>query len=302
MKPVDVDKYLNKVIPHPRYERWPRLISRFFGYRDSAVPVLNDLVLNAWILVSSFAGMIVIQATFKYGKVFQNHHVPYIVPSWAATAILIFNAIESPLGQPRNVFIGTFLSSLVGVCLTKLFMTNSANEEYLWVCGALAVGVASAIMRILKIVHPPAGAAAMIPAVDAHVRSIGWYYLPVQLLSSVLIIAVACIFNNVQRRYPVYWWTDKGLAKRRRRESMHQIEKQPEPLPEPEPKEQRNMYDEILITADNINLPEGLELTHDEEQLINRLQDRIVGNEGQELNRKSQERTPKDYNIDFSDE
>ena len=33
----------------------------------------------------------------------------------------------------------------------------------------------------------------------------GWYYLPVILLSSALAMAVALIINNIRRRYPLYW-------------------------------------------------------------------------------------------------
>lgn len=287
MKSLDIDEYLNPIVPHPRYERWPKWLSRWFGYRDSNVPVLNDILLNWWILVSSFAGMIVLQVTFKYADTFVDRDVPYIIPSWAATAILIFNVIESPLGQPRNVFIGTFWSSLIGVCLTKLFMTNSDNDQYLWVCGSLAVGIASVGMRLMKVTHPPAGAAALLPSVDAEVRQLGWYYLPVQLLSAVLILSVACLFNNFQRRYPVYWWTSQGLAKQKKDHEHEQQQEKSDNTYNDEPIEPRNVYDEIVITYGKISLPEGFELTFDEQEIIKNLQDRIVSNEGQELNRTS---------------
>ena len=39
-----------------------------------------------------------------------------------------------------------------------------------------------------------------------------WWFLPVQLVSSVLILSVACITGNVIRRYPVYWWTPADLG------------------------------------------------------------------------------------------
>lgn len=47
----------------------------------------------------------------------------------------------------------------------------------------------------------------MLPLIDENIRKMGWWYLPVQLVSLLLIIPVACIFGNVFRRYPVYWWT-----------------------------------------------------------------------------------------------
>jgi CBS-domain-containing membrane protein len=33
----------------------------------------------------------------------------------------------------------------------------------------------------------------------------GWYYLPVVLLTSALALVVALLLNNIQRRYPVFW-------------------------------------------------------------------------------------------------
>lgn len=50
------------------------------------------------------------------------------------------------------------------------------------------------------------GATAIMAAVNLQVRNLGWYYLPVVLLSSTLALVVALILNNVQRRYPVFWF------------------------------------------------------------------------------------------------
>jgi len=33
----------------------------------------------------------------------------------------------------------------------------------------------------------------------------GWYYLPVILLTSTLALLVALIINNIHRRFPVFW-------------------------------------------------------------------------------------------------
>lgn len=51
------------------------------------------------------------------------------------------------------------------------------------------------------------GATALLPATSKEIRDIGWYFLPVVLLSSALAFAVALINNNIQRRYPSIWFT-----------------------------------------------------------------------------------------------
>jgi hypothetical protein len=50
------------------------------------------------------------------------------------------------------------------------------------------------------------GATALLAAVNEQIRDIGWYYLPVVLLNSALALMVALITNNIQRRYPVFWF------------------------------------------------------------------------------------------------
>ena len=65
-------------------------------------------------------------------------------------------------------------------------------------------GVAAGV-RADRILLHVAGATALLAAVNADIRAIGWYYLPVVLLSSALALAVALLTNNIQRRYPVFW-------------------------------------------------------------------------------------------------
>lgn len=74
-----------------------------------------------------------------------------------------------------------------------------------WLAASLSSAVAIVVMQITETTHPPAGATALLPAVDDAVWAISWYYLPVVLLSSTMILAVALVINNIQRRYPVFW-------------------------------------------------------------------------------------------------
>lgn len=60
-------------------------------------------------------------------------------------------------------------------------------------------------MQITKTTHPPAGATALLVAVNRDVEGLSWYYLPVVLLSSTLVLVTALLSNNIQRRYPVFW-------------------------------------------------------------------------------------------------
>ena len=51
------------------------------------------------------------------------------------------------------------------------------------------------------------GATALLPAISQEIRDLGWYFIPLVLLSSALAFGVALLSNNIQRRYPTFWFT-----------------------------------------------------------------------------------------------
>ncbi|KAI7886405.1 HPP family-domain-containing protein [Mucor mucedo] len=131
-----------------------------------------------------------------------------------ATAVLIYGVIESPLAQPRNVICGHLIGSLVGVIIAQLFLniqhdwvSESQRIAVQWVGGATAMALALTLMQITKTVHPPAGATALIAVVTPNILEISWFYIGVVVLSAVMQVTVACLINNIERRYPQYWWT-----------------------------------------------------------------------------------------------
>lgn len=200
-----LDKYTNKYVPRSQVHHLPGPLRRVLGgYPASAT---HDYFIWLEILVASFCGIALLAGVFQNHTVFTKHDANNVIALYAATAILCFNASQVPLAQPRNIFMGHFLSSVIGICIQKLFFLSSGGRDNSWASAALSVAVLSVAMSICNCVHPPAGALAMLPLIDQHVRNMSWWYLPVQLVSLVLIIPVACIFGNIFRRYPVYWWT-----------------------------------------------------------------------------------------------
>lgn len=182
-----------------------RYISKFCCINDNTAEPPPEIIRILWVLVSTFACTIMVEATFKYAPVFINRDVPIIIPSWVASMILTCNTLESPFGQPYNLVVGTFICSLLGVILTKLWLLIPSNVDSLWVCGALAASLASVLMSYVQVVHPAACAAAIIPVTDESVRKLGWYYLVVQLVSAVLVIIGSALFANIYAQYPTYW-------------------------------------------------------------------------------------------------
>jgi hypothetical protein len=136
----------------------------------------------------------------------------YSHSSQGAAAILEYHTIDSPLSQPRNIILGELFATIIGVGITKLFQLNSNFENLRWVAGALSVGITSAFMGFTNTIHPPAGATALLAATSPEITELGWFLIPLILLGSVLLVAVGCVTNNIQRQFPIYWWTPVDLC------------------------------------------------------------------------------------------
>lgn len=121
-----------------------------------------------------------------------------LMAPFGATCVLLFAAPDSPLAQPRNVIGGHFISSLIGLLILN-FVGNGPLEM------ALAVGLAIAFMQASGTLHAPAGADPLVVILGG---TTSWSFLlfPV-LLSSILLVLIALIINNVgrARAWPKYW-------------------------------------------------------------------------------------------------
>lgn len=125
-----------------------------------------------------------------------------------ASAILCYGAIDVPLAQPRSLIFGHFFSGLVGVIVATIFDFNLENDpfpRYQWLAASLSTAIALVVMHLTKTTHPPAGATALLPCTEPAIWALRWYFLPVLLLSSAIVLASALLFNNMQRQYPKFW-------------------------------------------------------------------------------------------------
>lgn len=130
-----------------------------------------------------------------------------LIHDQGASAVLVFGAIESPLAQPRALIFGHFISALIGTCVTKLFefLPETRFHQLRWLAASLSSAIAVVAMEITETTHPPAGATALLPATNEEIRALSWYFLPIVLLSSVVLMVVGLLNNNIQRRYPIFW-------------------------------------------------------------------------------------------------
>ncbi|MFN3437244.1 MAG: HPP family protein [Acidovorax sp.] len=119
---------------------------------------------------------------------------PWMVASLGASAVLVFGMPSSPLAQPWPVLGGSTLSALVGAGCSALVPDTT-------LAGALAVGLAIALMVPLRCLHPPGGAMALYVVLGA---GDGWRLAAFPILFNVLILLLAAVVYNslTGRRYP----------------------------------------------------------------------------------------------------
>ena len=75
----------------------------------------------------------------------------FLIASFGSSMVLLYGFPESPFAQPKNIFFGHLLTSLIGILFLKYISLP------IFINLALAVGVGIFFMIILNVVHPPAG-------------------------------------------------------------------------------------------------------------------------------------------------
>jgi len=124
-------------------------------------------------------------------------NLPIIMGSFGASIFVLFVLPDSPFAQPRNVIIGHFITTLIGLIFYNLVSSD-------WWSMALALAFAIAAMQLLRVPHPPAGSNPFI----VFLLGANWDYLWMPtVIGAILIVVVALIYNNISkdRSYPKYW-------------------------------------------------------------------------------------------------
>lgn len=122
-------------------------------------------------------------------------HEPLLIAPFGASCVLLFAAPSSPLAQPVNVIAGHFVASALAIVLR---MTLPGE----WWAISIAVGGAIAVMALLRITHPPAGA----DPVVIFLSDPGWSFLVVPIFTGALVlVGVATLAHMAPPRvtYPL---------------------------------------------------------------------------------------------------
>lgn len=123
--------------------------------------------------------------------------MPWLVAPLGASAVLVFAVPASPMAQPWPVIGGNTLSALAGIAGVHGMHLFGAPE----LAAAVAVATAIAVMLVLRCLHPPGGATALMMVLGG-ISDPAFALFPVMLNSALLVLA-GIAFNNATRRpYP----------------------------------------------------------------------------------------------------
>jgi CBS-domain-containing membrane protein len=146
------------------------------------------------IILAWLGGFLAISAVALLSNTFS---ATLVLGSFGASCVLVFGFPDAPFSQPRNVLVGHFLSSFIGlVCLTLFGAT--------WWSVAIAVSTAISVMMLTRTTHPPAGSNPVI----IYLTKPAWSFLLFPtVFGAIVLIFVALLYNNFIResKYPKYW-------------------------------------------------------------------------------------------------
>lgn len=125
-----------------------------------------------------------------------------LMSAMGASAVLLFAAPHSPLGQPWPVIGGHCISAAVGVFCSQ-------HISNLTLAGGLAVGLSIFAMHQCRCLHPPGGGttlAFVVGSQELHEMGYRFVWTPV-FVNGVVMVLLAVAFNAFfpWRRYPAWF-------------------------------------------------------------------------------------------------
>jgi hypothetical protein len=130
-------------------------------------------------------------------------------------------------------------------------------------------------MALTGTVHPPAASTALLAVVDDTALGLGWFLVPLTMISVCIMFVVALLVMNVQRQFPLYWWTPERVGGKG--ESKIEVEKDLESGSgsEDEKNGKEGVGAEVVITRGKVYVPEHLALTPEDVAFLESLSNRL---------------------------
>ncbi len=153
--------------------------------------------------ISAIGGFVAIYIVFLLEHDFLGEiGAAILVASMGASAVLLFAVPHGALSQPWAVFVGHFVSAIIGVTCAK-FIADPM------LAASVAVGTAIGTMHYLRAIHPPGGATALTAVIGGpQVHALGYQFVVTPVMINTTILVLAAVLINAAfawRRYPAGW-------------------------------------------------------------------------------------------------
>jgi len=119
----------------------------------------------------------------------------FLITSFGSSMVLLFGYPESTFAQPKNIFFGHLLTSLVGMFFLYLIPLP------LYIIIPISVGFGVGLMSLLNVTHPPAGANPIIIIMGS--VSIDYIINPI-IIGTGIILIFGVVLNRLilKKKYP----------------------------------------------------------------------------------------------------
>ena len=119
----------------------------------------------------------------------------FLLASFGSSMVLLYGYPESPFAQPKNVFFGHLLTSIVGIVVLYFIPLP------LYLTIPFAVGLGVGLMIFFNVTHPPAGGNPIIVIIGS--VSLDYIFNPV-ITGSIIILIFGIIINRfiLKKSYP----------------------------------------------------------------------------------------------------
>ena len=119
----------------------------------------------------------------------------FLIASFGSSMVLLYGYPESPFAQPKNIFFGHLLTTVVGMIFLYLVPLP------LYIILPLAVGFGVGLMIFLNVTHPPAGGNPIIVIMGSVSPD---YILNPVISGSIIILSFGIIINRfiLKKSYP----------------------------------------------------------------------------------------------------
>ena len=153
---------------------------------------MKNLELKKAILAGIFSSITISALTFL---TYKTEFGIFLIASFGSTMVLLFGYPESPFAQPKNIFFGHLLTSVVGV----FFVNLTSLPIYIMI--PLAVGFGVFLMILAGVTHPPAGGNPIIVIIGS--ASFDYIINPI-IIGSAIVLVFGVVLNRLilNKEYP----------------------------------------------------------------------------------------------------